>query len=422
LNPSSKETTDGRPAKICLMFSDTGGGHRSATEAIEAAIHHVLKEEFPDGTPSKPVQVFVENVVENSHPLNRRFVELYNYLLRHQQSAMKYYYWFIETFKPNDSEMGWQITRPYLNKYVKEHSPDVLVSVHPMSNQYLARSLKELGLKDRTKLITVVTDPNGDFWSGWACPDALLTIVPNDLARKRLIDLGVDKNKIVIMGMPVHPDFRTPASSSPGEFRKHLGLTADLPTICINAGWAGGGNLLSIYKALSNVRRKIQVIFLCGHNKQLYETLKREMRKSKVPTAVLPFHDRMSDVMASSDLMVTKAGGLTSFEAIARRLPMAIDMITKPMPQELGTARMLVSQGLAYDIEQADDIVPVVENLRLRSDGEPAPLPTVHQLDKVDASFNIARKLLELAGVELPSARKSDKPGKDMDLEKTGSV
>jgi hypothetical protein len=101
---------------------------------------------------------------------------------------------------------------------------------------------------------------------------------------------------------------------------------------------------------------------------------------------------------------------------------MAIDMITKPMPQELGTARMLVSQGLAYDIEQADDIVPVVENLRLRSDGEPAPLPTVHQLDKVDASFDIARKLLALAGVELPSARKSDKPGKDMDLEMTGSV
>lgn len=394
MNPSSAKD---RPARICLIFSDTGGGHRSATEAVEAAIHYVLKNEGAD----RAVDVQVENIVENSHPINRRFVELYNYLLRHQQSAMKYYYWFIETFKPNDSEMGWQISRPYLKKFIKEAAPDVLVSVHPMSNQYLARALKELGLQGKIKLITVVTDPNGDFWSGWACRDAELSIVPNDLAFKRLVELGVDPSKIAIMGMPVHPDFRTPALTSPGEFRKHFGLSPDLPTICINAGWAGGGNTVKIYRALSNVRRQIQVIFLCGHNKQLYETIKRESRQSKVPTAVLPFHDRMSDVMASCDLMVTKAGGLTSFEAIARRLPMAIDMITKPMPQELGTARMLVKQGLAYDIEQADDIVPVVENLRLRSDGEPAALPAAHQLDKVDASFTIARKLLELANVKL---------------------
>jgi 1,2-diacylglycerol 3-beta-galactosyltransferase len=383
--------------RICLVFSDTGGGHRSATEAIHAAMQYLLDNCKPD----QSVEIHVENIVEKSHPINRRFVELYNYLLRHQQQAMKYYYWFIETFKPNDSEFGWQITRPYLNRYVGQLAPDVVVSVHPMTNQYLARAIKECGLKKKSRLITVVTDPNGDFWSGWANKDSELTIVPNDLAKKRLIDLGIEKNRIAIMGMPVHPDFSMPASCTPSEFRTRLNLDTELPTICINAGWAGGGNMLSIYRALANVRRKIQVIFLCGHNKHLYDTIKRESARYKIPTAVLPFHDRMSDVMASCDLMVTKAGGLTSFESIARRLPLAIDMITKPMPQELGTARMLVSQGLAYDIEQADDIVPVVENLRLRSDGEPAPLPTAHQLDHINASFDIAYRLLDLAGVKL---------------------
>lgn len=403
------EQSKTRPARIALMFSDTGGGHRSATEAIEAAIRQVVAEEGAD----REVELTVDNIVEKTHVINRAFVQFYNYLLRHHQSAMKYYYWFIETFKPNDSELGWQITRDYLNAQVASIAPDVLVSVHPMTNQYLAKSLRETGLLGKTKLVTVVTDPNGDFWSGWACPQADLSIVPNDLAKGRLIELGVDPGKIAVMGMPIHPDFRNPPSMSPEQFRHHLGLSRELPTICINAGWAGGGNMMAVYKALESVKRQVQVIFLCGHNQKLYEKLKRAARLSPIPTAVLPFHDSMSDVMASCDLMVTKAGGLTSYEAIARRLPMAIDMITVPMPQELGTARILCKQELAFALEKPEDILGIVEKLKLRSDGEPAPLPEAHQLNLVDASFNIARKLLTMAGLKLnASVRQTDNTAK----------
>lgn len=171
--------------------------------------------------------------------------------------------------------------------------------------------------------------------------------------------------------------------------------------------------MMAVYKALESVKRQVQVIFLCGHNQKLYEKLKRAARLSPIPTAVLPFHDSMSDVMASCDLMVTKAGGLTSYEAIARRLPMAIDMITVPMPQELGTARILCKQELAFALEKPEDILGIVEKLKLRSDGEPAPLPEAHQLNLVDASFNIARKLLTMAGLKLnASVRQTDNTAK----------
>ncbi|MDQ5933909.1 MAG: hypothetical protein QG574_1207, partial [Cyanobacteriota bacterium erpe_2018_sw_21hr_WHONDRS-SW48-000092_B_bin.40] len=350
------------------------------------------------------VEVQIDSIVENSHPINRSFVQIYNYLLRHQQSAMKYYYWFIETFKPNDSKFGWMITRPYVVKTLHDMKADLVVSVHPMSNQYIARGLRESGLRSKTKLVTVVTDPNGDFWSGWACHDADLTIVPNDLAQQRLIELGVEPSKIAIMGMPVHPAFISAPSCSPEEFRQSLGLDKDLPTICINSGWAGGGNMIAIYRALKAVKRKVQVVFLCGHNVKLYETLKKEVGQSAIPTAVLPFHDSMADVMAACDLMVTKAGGLTSFEAVARRLPMAIDMITTPMPQEYGTARMLVEQGLATAIERADDIVAVVEKMTCRRDIEARPLPVKHQLDQVDAIFNISESLIGIAVGEVETA------------------
>ena len=389
-----------KPVRIGLFFSDTGGGHRSATEALQAGILKVSAERFGH----YDVEVQIDSIVENSHPLNRTFVQIYNNLLRHQQAAMKYYYWFIETFKPNDSKFGWMITRPYVVKTLHDMNADLVVSVHPMSNQYIARGLRESGLRNKTKLVTVVTDPNGDFWSGWACHDADLTIVPNDLAQQRLIELGVEPSKIVIMGMPVHPSFISPPSCTPEEFRQSLGLDKDLPTICINSGWAGGGNMIAIYRALKAVRRKVQVVFLCGHNVKLYESLKKELRQSAIPTAVLPFHDSMADVMAACDLMVTKAGGLTSFEAVASRLPMAIDMITTPMPQEYGTARMLVEQGLATAIERADDIVAVVEKMTCKRDLELHSLPVKHQLDQVNAIFDISESLIGIAVGEIETA------------------
>jgi len=390
-----------RNPRICVFFSDTGGGHRSAAEAVEQALLDLLNQVEPD---SPSAEILVDNGVEKSHPVNRYFVQLYNYLLRHNQSMMKYYYWFIEQTKPNNSEYGYQVTKPYLLKLIEEGDIDMIVSVHPMSNHYLARAIKDSG-RD-VKLVTVVTDPNGDFWSGWACPDADLTVVPNDLGRDRLMSWGIRPERIMMAGMPVHPDFIKAPTTSRAEFLAHLGLSPDKPTVCINAGWAGGGNTLAIYKALAQNNRNAQVVFLCGHNTELYERVKREAKDSGIPTAILPFHDRMSDLMSAVDLMVTKAGGLTSFEAIARRLPMAIDMITLPMPQELGTARMLCEQGVACAIEKPEDIIDVVNRIKVRTPENEMVLPSAHGLNKVGAVYDIASTVLNMAGVKLKPASK----------------
>lgn len=390
-----------RNPRICVFFSDTGGGHRSAAEAVEQALLDLLNQVETD---SPSAEIIVDNGVEKSHPLNQYFVQLYNYLLRHNQSLMKYYYWFIEQTKPNNSEYGYQVAKPYLLKFLEDSQVDMIVSVHPMSNHYLARAIKDSGRN--VKLITVVTDPNGDFWSGWACPDADLTIVPNELGRDRLLSWGIEPARILTAGMPVHPDFIKPPSTGKEEFLAHLGLSVEKPTICINAGWAGGGNTLAIYRALAQHNRNAQVVFLCGHNTELYERVKREARDAAIPTAILPFHDRMSDLMSAVDLMVTKAGGLTSFEAIARRLPMAIDMITKPMPQELGTALLLCEQGVASPIEKPEDIIEIAAKVKVRRPDTEMVLPSAYGLNKIGAVYDIASTVLTIAGVKLKPASK----------------
>jgi UDP-N-acetylglucosamine:LPS N-acetylglucosamine transferase len=376
--------------KIALCFSDTGGGHRSAVEAIEAGISEIAQLE-PRG---HQFDVRIENIVEETHPINRFFVDLYNFLLRHNQSAMRYYYWFVETFRPNDSELGYRLIQKNLSRFLDEAQPDVLVSVHPMCNHYLARALNDADRAGKTKLVTVVTDPNGNFWRGWACSAADLTLVPNELGKRQLIDWEVAKEKIQVVGMPVHPDFTKPPTTGAEEFRHHLGLYRHCLTVCLNAGWAGGGNMLAIYRQLQELTSAIQVIFLCGHNRRLYEQVKREAHKSHIPTAVLPFHDRMSDLMNAVDLMVTKAGGFTTFEALARRLPLAIDMITPPMPQEMGTVNIMIEQGLAFPIYEAEDILPAIDKFQMVADRLRNNLPAVHELDRTDAVYETARAIM----------------------------
>ncbi|MBC7996565.1 MAG: hypothetical protein IAF58_01385 [Leptolyngbya sp.] len=376
--------------RVCFVFSDTGGGHRSAYNAIDAALRELIERDSRGYT----IELSADRIVEKSHFVNQKFVDLYNYLLGNRQDWMKYYYWFIETFKPNDSEIGYQIVKKYLCGLFAKAQPNVIVSVHPMTNQYVARALKDLGLEKKVQLMTVVTDPNGNFWRGWACPDAALTVVPNSLSKQQLVEWGVPAEKIRIVGMPVNPQFLKPIQSTRKEFMESLGLDAKKTTIFLNAGWAGGGNMLDMYHELNKTDEDVQCIFLCGRNEELYNKVKNAAASSRIPTAVMPYYDKMADIMTHVDLMVTKAGGLTTFEAIAKKLPLVFDTITCPMPQEMGTVELLVRENLAYKVEKPSDILDIVKNFTPIVDRLNYKLPTRYSLDRTEAVYDIARMIL----------------------------
>ncbi|MBZ0185063.1 MAG: hypothetical protein K8F91_02350 [Candidatus Obscuribacterales bacterium] len=377
--------------KIFLVFSDTGAGHRTAAEAIKRAILEVSN----DRQSSESVEIVMRDVIEESNSLNALFEHTYNRLLKKHQDWMKYYFTLIEWVKPNESEIGYRLLSDYAKKMILETDPSIIVSVHPMVNHFLARTLKELGLAEKIKLFTVLTDPNANLWSGWACTDVSLTIAPNDIARDRLIAFGLSPDRIKVIGMPILPDFLKPPVESREALLLRLGLDPVVATIAITAGSAGGGNMLKIYKALAPVKKKIQVVFFCGNNAKLKLKAEQASRDMPFTTVVLPYAESMLDSMDACDLLVTKAGGLITFEAIARRLPMALDMVTKPMPQESGTAEMLMAAGLACSIKKPADILPIVEGLEIVANRLETPLPTLHNLDKVDAVYEIARIILD---------------------------
>ena len=343
------------PPKILIISSDTGGGHRSAAAAIVAGIESFVKGE------SYAIRTI--RAIEESHHLAAKLVAIYNWLLRNKQHWMKYYYWLINRFRPDTREFFYKRTVGYVSSQFQKWCPHVVVSVHPLTQHMFARVLKELGLAERIPLVTVVTDPYYGFWKGWACDDVRLYLVASEDARRQLIDYGIPSERIKISGMPVHPKFSFPGEDAARVARTALGLDPEKFTVFLNAGWEGGGNIPHIFRELIQGQLDVQAIFLAGKNEALRSEAELLAADAKFPVKVIGYSDEVEQLMRAANVMVSKLGGLTTFEALSCRVPIIADVITQPMPQEASTVNLIVKSGAAVMLNKASDIVPVLHRM-----------------------------------------------------------
>jgi UDP-N-acetylglucosamine:LPS N-acetylglucosamine transferase len=344
-----------RVPKILIISSDTGGGHRSAAAAIVAGV-----QKFFHG---QSYAVRVVRAIEESHAITEKLVRLYNWVLRNRQHWMKYLYWAVNRFRPETREFFYGRTVGFLRDLFERWCPHVVVSVHPLTQHGIARVLKELNLADKIPLVTVVTDPCYGFWKGWACDDVRLYLVASEEARQQLIDYGVAPERIKVSGMPVHPKFAFPGEQTAQAARTALGLDPQKFTVFVNAGWEGGGNIPGIFRELVRGELDVQAIFLAGRNEDLRAEAESLASQAKFPIKVIGYSDHVEQLMGAANVMISKLGGLTTFEALACRLPIIADTTTPPMPQEAGAANLIARRGAGVLLERATDIVPVIRRM-----------------------------------------------------------
>lgn len=341
--------------KILIISSDTGGGHRSAAVALSEGL-----ERFWSG---ESVAVRIIKAVEESHHITEKLVGVYNWILRHKQGWMKYLYWAVNKIRPETREFFHRRCIGFCRDIFEKWCPHIVVSVHPLTQHIFGRILRELNLTDQIPLVTVVTDPCYGFWKGWACDDVSLYLVANDEARQQLIDYGVSAEKIKISGLPLHPKFREVTETDAQDARRAYGLDPDKFTVFVNAGWIGGGNIPAIFRELVRGELDVQAIFLAGKNEELRLEAEEIARGARFPVKVIGYSDEIEKLMQSANVMVSKLGGLTTFEALACRLPIIADATTPPMPQEAGTFSLIAKRGAGILLEKASDIVPTIQSL-----------------------------------------------------------
>ncbi len=387
-----------RIPKILIISSDTGGGHRSAAAAIVAGV-----QKFFDG---QSYAVRVVRAVEESHSITAKLVGVYNWVLRNRQHWMKYLYWAVNRFRPETREFFQKRCIGYCAEIFERWCPHVVVSVHPLTQHIFARVLRELKLADRIPLVSVVTDPYYGFWKGWACDDVTLYLVASEEAQRQLIDYGISPARIKISGMPVHHKFAYPGEEAAQAARRALGLDPEKFTVFVNAGWEGGGNIPQIFRELVRGQLDVQAIFLAGRNEELRADAESIADSAGFPVKVIGYSEHVEQLMGAANVMISKLGGLTTFEAFACRLPIIADGTTTPMPQEAGTANLLVKRGAGVLLQQAGDIVPVIRRMvedtahysamRAATIGLAIPNATRHIVEEIAALIPAAAESAEL--------------------------
>jgi UDP-N-acetylglucosamine:LPS N-acetylglucosamine transferase len=381
-------------SNVLILSSNTGGGHRSAAQALE--------ESFLRGFPGQ-VMVSIAQVLEEASVLTRMMADMYNWLLRHRQSWMHYYFDWVEQSRVNEWPLVFQSAFHYAKRLFERVCPDVLVSVHPMTQHFFAYVCRKLGMD--IPLVTVVTDPAPGFWSAWACPQVARYYVASQPAKQQLTQFGIDPQRVYITGMPVRQGFEPVADKT--LLREQLGLASDPFTLLMSAGYVGGGHVPQLFDGLMDAHiDNTQIIYLTGKNTHLYDHAMR-LKQSRPNSLITPvgYVPNMAPWLQASDAIVTKLGGLTTFEALACGVPVLADCVKPPMPQEAQTVDYLTGLGAAIPITGVESFVQLMHTLpkqpdvlaRMRQQGSQLVLP--------GAADAIAQDVMTLApGRVLPQA------------------
>lgn len=367
--------------KILYLFSDTGGGHRSAACALMRAVEELKKTDAP-------MQEMVDVFAECSAFLNI-FAKLYAPVIKYSPKMWgMLYYWFNDMKNMQNME---KFARPFLEKelssLILKRRPDLIVSVHPLLNHISISAMERINYK--VPLITIVTDPVS-LHRSWVCPDADLIVVATNEAKKQAVNYGADKNSVEVIGLPIDPRFIKP-SRKKNILLKEMGLFPNLFTVLLMGGGEGSGKMFNIVNELNNTNIKMQMIVISGRNEFLKSRLDKLAKKLSFPIKVYGFTNEVPDIMSASDIIITKAGPGSIAEALAKELPI---IITSWLPgQEEGNVQFVLDNGLGKVASECSEILKAIKSL-----DDPGVFRKIkNNIKKVNnpkAVFMIAKKIL----------------------------
>jgi UDP-N-acetylglucosamine:LPS N-acetylglucosamine transferase len=380
-----------RTPSILFAISDTGGGHRAGAVAISAAIEQALN--------AGVERHIVDLLTTTGVPLFRDAPGLYNRLTTRWLPIFDFAYQLTDGRRRIDALMQVVYLQAHRNivRALTETRPALVVSVHPLANRLIGNTRRNYRLNFR--FITVVTDLVS-LHAAWADPDAELCIVPTGEAYERMRKIGMPENKLIRTGFPVHPKFTT-YQGTPRAARAALGVDLEPFTVLVTSGGVGGGNMRELVTALDRAYPAQQFLVITGRNTALREQLQALGLGPNVH--IYGFVDNMEEMMAASDIIVTKAGPGTLMEALAMRRPVIVTQAVGM--QERGNIDFVLNYELGAFCPTVERIVAAIGELI-----DPATYTaTVERLaDAVprDGATQIGRILLDQLREEPPRIRR----------------
>ncbi|SPF40405.1 UDP-N-acetylglucosamine:LPS N-acetylglucosamine transferase [Candidatus Desulfosporosinus infrequens] len=323
-----------KPLRILVFSAGFGNGHFRAAEAVIEGIR--IKDPL-----AKIIHLDFGDFL--SKRLNAMAKNLYIEMIKHTPKLWGKFYYKTAKFQPQSMIQRFlnQLGRSDFLNYIQAFEPDLIVCTYPTVSSVLAQLRLERILQ--VPVITVITDYA--VHSHWVHPGVDRYIVACTDVKKNLLSWGIQAQRILVTGIPVSPKFE--GKMDRGHIISELGLNPDLPTFLLMGGaYVGWKSVKKICMRLADSLVPVQSIIVCGKNKKLYHFLEEVSAQARNPIVRLGYVHNIEELMEVSDLIITKAGGLTVSEALTKHLPL---VIFKPIPgQEDENAQFVQRSGAGY--------------------------------------------------------------------------
>lgn len=284
---------------VLILTSAFGFGHNSVARAI--------KEQLIESNPA--LNVVTEDIMDIASPKTKNvYFGIYKTLTRNHTKLYNFFYRIKKDIPNNGLDQAlYNLYLRRVGKYIMENKPQLIVSTFPLCSGFVSKVKEKYDLD--VPLITSITDVV-DSWE-WIHNNTDMYFVPCRVVEEKLIEKGIDREKIRRTGIPVKRDFLQ-SERKDKEYKQVLIMGGAMDKVGLNS------DVLSQFDAMSDVK----VIVVTGNNKDLYERLNKEDGYMNIE--VLGYSNEIAKLMDESDLVVTKPGGVTLFEAINKGIPVAL--------------------------------------------------------------------------------------------------
>ncbi len=355
--------------KILVIYATAGAGHRKAAEAIAQGLACC-----PDH------QVHLVDALDYTSRLYKFvYTRTYTFLISRVSwlwgSLFSILDWrpllpFIRVLRriQNTVHAG-ALARLFLQEQF-----DAIVATHFFPCE-VAAYLKRKGAI-ASRITCVITD--FDVHTIWLSEGVATYTVASDWTKRKVKMLGVREDIIAVTGIPTDSKFSEDKDIGP--LKARLGLKQDVMTVLIATGSFGIGPIEEIISRLKN----LQLIVVCGHNQGLFKKLNQNKKEL---VKVCGLVDNMDELMAVSDIMVTKPGGLSISEALVTGLPL---VFFNAIPgQEANNVKVLDTYGVGHLCPQVDQIAQILNQFQKHPETMQAAKTRAQLLAKPEAVKDI---------------------------------
>lgn len=314
--------------KILIAYASAGAGHRRAAEAL----YNYIKDNYTQ------TEVKITDVLEYTNCIFRNLYNRgYAFLITKLPLiwSLVYRITYSRTLGRLNKNLRYVInrlnTRGY-EKFLLRFKPTIIISTHFLPSEVTSYLKREKNLN--SYLVTVITDFSvHPFWISDGSNEYM---VASEFTKHELVARGIAEDRIRVSGIPVDSKFTR--TYDRGFLCKRLDIQPGLFTLMLETAGFGLGPFEEIIDLL---HQDLQLLVVCGRNRRLFNRLEtRSYRNVKI----FGFIDNIEELMAVSDMIITKPGGLTISESLAMSLPMIF--ITAIFGQETKNARILESYAI----------------------------------------------------------------------------